>query len=482
MASVACDTLDTASLEAMLGPQLTEEQARLIYEQGADAVVFALLSLAKQLAEKQPAVANTPDPSAPSGQTPPYVKPTTKGRAKSKGAKPGHPGHRRPAPPRIDRREEHTLSACPKCHGPVRACRSARTRIIEDIPADITPVVTEHTIPRYWCPRCHDTVEPVVPDALPGATIGLRVVVLSAWLHYLLGTTLAQILDVFNFHLHFKLTAGGLVQMWRRLREILLAWYLEIQTQALESAVLHADETGWRVNGTTHWLWCFTTVDLTYYMIDRSRGSPALKKFFKKEFAGVLVTDFWSAYNAVVAAQKQKCLPHLLRDLKRTQHYHTPDGDWPVFSKQLKRLIRDSLRLSKRRRELPAERFTSRRGRLENRLRALLAQPWENRHARRLVKRLRRHASELFTFLDHPEVPSDNNHGERQIRPAVLVRKNSYANGSEDGAETQAVLMSVFRTLKQRGHNPVSATIDAVRAYLRTGKLPPLPKPITENG
>ena len=37
--------------------------------------------------------------------------------------------------------------------------------------------------------------------------------------------------------------------------------------------MLHADETGWRVDGKTHWLWCFTTTDLTYYMIDRSRGS-----------------------------------------------------------------------------------------------------------------------------------------------------------------------------------------------------------------
>lgn len=114
-------------------------------------------------------------------------------------------------------------------------------------------------------------------------------------------------------------------------------------------------------------------------------------------------------------------------------------------------------------------------------MRNLLARPWEERHARRLVKR-RRHASELFTFLDNPEVPSDNNHGERQIRPAVIARKNSYANGSEDWAETQAVLMSVFRTLKQRGHNPVSAVQEAVRSYLRTGQLPPLPAKAAEIG
>lgn len=438
--------------------------------------------MAKQLAEKSVGVPTGTDPSTPSGQTPPYAKPPAKGRAKAKGAKPGHPGRRRPPPTRIDRREEHTPAACPECRGPVRRCRGSRTRVIEDIPADITPVVTEHTIHRPWCPHCRATVEPTVADALPGSTIGLRVVVLSAWLHYLLGTTLAQIIDVFNFHLQFKLSSGGLIQMWRRLRGILPAWYLEIQAQALDSAVLHADETGWRVNGATYWLWCFAPKDVTYYMIDRRRGSPALKRFFKTEFAGVLVTDFWGAYNAVVCARKQKCLPHLLRDLKRTHRSHKPGGDWPSFSKQLKRLIRDSIRLSKRRKELSAKAFASRRQRLDGRLHELLAQPWEQRHARRLVKRLRRHASELFTFLDNPEVPFDNNHGERQIRPAVIARKDSYANGSDDGAETQAILMSVFRTLKQRGHNPVSAVSDAVRASLRTGQLPPMPGPVAEIG
>ena len=118
--------------------------------------------------------------------------------------------------------------------------------------------------------------------------------------------------------------------------------------------------------------------------------------------------------------------------------------------------------------ELSGERFASRRQRLQQRLHELLAQEWKERHSRRLVKRLKRHQAELFTFLDHPDVPSDNNHAERQIRPAVIVRKNSYANGSEEGAETQAILMSVFRTLKQRGHNPVSAVLDAVRVYLKT--------------
>ena len=80
MATANSDTLDTASLRALLGPELTAEQARLIYEQGPEAVVFALLTLAKRLAERpaNPAAAAR-DPSAPSGQIPPYVKPPRQG-------------------------------------------------------------------------------------------------------------------------------------------------------------------------------------------------------------------------------------------------------------------------------------------------------------------------------------------------------------------------------------------------------------------
>ncbi len=73
MVTKGMDTLDAATLQAMLGPELSAEQATLIFQQGQEAVVFALLTLAKQLAQKQ-AIAVSPDPAAPSGQTPPYVK------------------------------------------------------------------------------------------------------------------------------------------------------------------------------------------------------------------------------------------------------------------------------------------------------------------------------------------------------------------------------------------------------------------------
>ncbi len=298
--------LPASLLDVLRQGTLTEEQARRIYQQGLEAVVFALLIQAKRIAEQQAEAAahSHETPSTPSGMKPTYQKPPGKRRKRPPGAKPGHPGSRRKPPEQIDHRKKHRAHHCPHCGGRLQRCNETRTRYTEDIP-HIQPEVTEHTIHRDWCPKCKKQVEPVVPDALPGATLGNRVLVLSAWLHYGLGNTLAQIVEVFNFHLKMKITSGGLVQMWYRLQAILYAWYEQIQQQALRSAVLFADESGWRVNGKTHWLWCFTTRNLTFYMINRSRGSPALMKFFIEEFAGTLVTDFWGAYNALARVRQE---------------------------------------------------------------------------------------------------------------------------------------------------------------------------------
>lgn len=467
-----------------LGPVLTEEQARTIYAQGEEAVVFALLAQAKMLAQQNASQAESSHetPATPSGMKPPYTKPSARRRGKKKpGRKPGHPGSRRRKPPKINNRETHRADACPDCGGPLCRCSETRTRYSEDIP-EVEPVVTEHTIHRDWCSRCRKKVEPKVPAVLPDSTLGNRLLALTAWLHYALGNTLSQIVDVFNFHLQMPVTSSGLTQMWFRLAAILYPWYEQIQRDALNSAVLHADESGWRVDGKTHWLWCFTNRSLTFFMIDRSRGSPALLKFFTQEFGGVLVSDFWSAYNAVACALRQTCLVHLLRELEHTEKYKSPQKDWPDFAKKLRRLLADAIRLWRRKDEFSAQTYASRRKCLGQRLDALIEGAWEDSQAKRLIKRLRRHRNDLFTFLDQREVPFDNNEAERAIRPAVIIRKNSYGNRSRQGADVQAVLMSVFFTLKKRGHNPVQTVYNALTAYSETGQLPPLPPTATADG
>ncbi len=172
---------------------------------------------------------------------------------------------------------------------------------------------------------------------------------------------------------------------------------------------------------------------------------------------------------------------HLLRDLEQVEAYQRVDQDWPAFAEKLRRLIRDAIRLWKRQ-EVPAGELASRRDRLDMRLGELIEMDWQHKDARRLVKRLRRHREDLFTFLDEAGVPFDNNHAERAIRPAVIIRKNSFHNRSQRGADAQAVLMSVYRTLKQRGHHPIQTITQAIESYLTTGTLPPLPAASTANG
>ena len=211
---------------------------------------------------------------------------------------------------------------------------------------------------RDYCPHCKKHVEPKVETALPNAGIGNRLLCLTAYWHYALGMTCSQILDTLNFHLQFHLSKGGLIPKWHQLRIILLIWYESLAEAIRQSAVLHADETGWRVEGTTHWLWCFTDQQTTFYMIDRSRGSPALLKLFQETFDGILVTDFWAAYDAVGWRKHQCCLVHLLRELEKVNQRHAAE-EWLVFSKKTKRLIQDALCL-RARKDFAPEKYASR--------------------------------------------------------------------------------------------------------------------------
>jgi transposase len=471
-------------IQALLDNGFTEKTANLLYDQGREVAVFVMLALAalalKDADSNDDVATNDADstdihPSTPSATVPPYQKEPGKKRKRKPGAKPGHKGHRR-AKPAITHREEHRAACCPDCGGDLRKRKQTRTRLIEDIPKDIKPEVTEHTIHRDYCPQCRKNVEPVVPDAMPNAQIGNRTVVLSAFLHYFVGITISKIVEIFNTQFQFKLTSGGLINLWHNLAFVLLLWYQEIGASARQSAVLHADETGWRVNGKTYWLWCFTNEDVTYYVIDRSRASSVVKRFFKDAFKGTLVTDFYGAYNAAVCADKQKCLVHLLGDLKKVQKYKDTSEDWSEFSKLLKRLVRDAIRLRGRKMEMVASQYDGRCARIEHRLTKLLSSAWKNVEAKRLVKRLHRHRDEVFVFLYRDGVPSDNNFAERVIRNGVVMRKNSYCNRSLNGAKTQAVLMSVFATLKQRGIKGTDCVVEAVRNYIKTGKLPKMPQ------
>jgi len=474
-------------IDAALRGRLTEGQAARAVALGAEAARAVMLAASARIAELRGLP--MPGPHTPSGAIPPYAKPSTPTRrGKTPGARNGHDGRRRPTPEPDERIEVEPLTTCPDCHGAVHPATRRRTRTIEDMPADARVRATEYTIPSHWCPACKRRVEPRIGAALPRASIGNRLAAMTVVFHYGLGLTIDQTREVLLSPLRTQVSPGGLADLWRRAAEVLLPWYEAIGEEARGSAVLHADETGWRVNGQTHWLWCFANHAGCYYMIDEGRGSGALKRFFTESFRGVLIHDFWRPYASVQLegpGEHQCCLAHLLRELEHVDEHALPHkppdraAAWTAFVKMLRRLLRDGVRL-RRRPDFTPGRYRSRIERIDARLRALSEAAYDDPDASRLAARLSRHQDELFTFLDRPEADWNNNLAERMIRPAVILRKSSQCNRSQRGAATQAVLMTIYRTLKLRGHDPRQTIAEALTAYAAGGRLPPLPAAVAD--
>jgi len=151
----------------------------------------------------------------------------------------------------------------------------------------------------------------------------------------------------------------------------------------------------------------------------------------------------------------------------------------PASRLWLNALTAAAIRLKVARDALGEEVFAGRLDTLQKRLIDLAIAEYSHAYARRLAKRLEKYWEALLLFVERKDVPSSNNKGEREIRPAVLMRKASYGSGSDLGAATRSVLMSIYRTLKQRGVDALAATEAALRTYIATGKLPPLPTKAT---
>lgn len=159
------------------------------------------------------------DPSLPSGQIATFLKPRTKGRRKKPSAQSGHAGSQRETP-KPDKNVTHSLERCPGFSRRISRCNSSRYRIIDDIQANSKSLVTKHMILRYWCGQCCKKVEPVMEDALPDSQFGDRAICLAGMMHYLQGTTLGQVLDFYNYLLHFPVMEFRLIQAWHRASKI----------------------------------------------------------------------------------------------------------------------------------------------------------------------------------------------------------------------------------------------------------------------
>lgn len=447
---------------------MTRDEAASILDLPREQAIDKILALAEK-ARKFDQLQGGVSPTCPSGMTPLYLKEPGKRRCKKPGQKKGHPGVGRKRPEKIDHYKEHTLDFCPDCQTPLRQPTKSHKRYTVDIPP-VEPEVTEHTIYGYWCPGCKKTVHPKITDAIPNSMLGLSVMIMTAWLHYRVGMSVRNTVKLLAIFWNFDVSPGGLTQAWKILAATLKPIYNDIGEKIRTTGVLNADETGWRINGITHWLWCFATDKWCYFVIDKSRGSPVIKRVIGKIFTGIFICDFWGAYNKIIALAKQRCFYHLLTELEKVDKANKSLA-WKNFRKKLGRLIMDAVRLGARKTKLAPSVFTRRKERLYRRLDQIIGSSRENKDVNRMIKRLIRHKNELFTFLEYDGVSPYNNHGEQQIRNPVTTRKISQQNRSVKGAEAHAIFMSLFSSAELQGVNPVEKVTNDAKSLIGSSQI-----------
>jgi len=392
-------------------------------------------------------------------------------RPKIPGQKVGHVGRTRVKPERIDRVVTQTLNHCPDCHHRL----STSQEVIEHTQEDLVPARPEVTLfkkHRYYCTHCEKMVTaPYAPEEVPHGYLGPNVLIQPLILNYHHGLPFNKIQELFESLCHFKVSQGALAQALQRMSEWLGVEVHQILEAIRKSPHLHMDETGWKVSGANHWLWAIVNERLAYYRIAESRGAKIPKQILPKDYGGVLVTDFYSAYNRL-PGKKQKCLVHLLREMRQLAFKDSSEA-FVKYHKILRRILRDALRLRETREVLHVPVYQRRIRLLKERLFLWSCREYRNKNLTRLSKRFLKHWLHLLTFLEIPGIPFNNNLAERMIRPHVILRNRSFQNRSPEGAKAHEILMSLLHTLRLQNQDPLSFFKEAYLQH-RQGNLAPI--------
>jgi transposase len=392
-------------------------------------------------------------------QAAPFSKGAPQAAPKTPGRKLGHRAAHRPQPERITRTLEASLPPqCPHCGGTLIE-DGMRSQYQEDIPRPIETIITQCNVHLGHCAGCATRVQGRHPeqtsDALGRAAVqrGPNVLALGAELKHDLGVSYGKVARFVRLSFGLDAPASSFARAEQRLAQDLAPTYADLQTQLRPSAVAHVDETGWTIGGHSAWLWVFTNEQVSVYVIDPHRDHTVVERILGQDFAGVLISDCFLAYDPLTC-DKSKCVGHLLRRCASLSESGSAAA--LRFSEQAARLLRGALKLKERQPTLSAHGYGVACGRLEAAFDRLLERSYRQADTVRFVKLLRKQRDYLFTFLYVDAVAPTNNAAERELRPAVIIRKTNGCNRSPAGATVHAVLASVIRTAHKHGHDFVN--------------------------
>ena len=355
---------------------------------------------------------------------------------------------------------------CPQCHGPVTEDRVDQQFQVE-IPR--RPILRRFDIHIGCCRCCGCRIQPRHPlqtsDALGAAAsqLGPDLQALIALMKDQYGLSYGDIQGLLDQTFGISVSRGGAAQVVLRAGNHAEPVYDCLCTLVRYGDPVYPDETGWKVAGLLQWLWVFVTGLATVYCIRPSRGRDVPQEVLGIDYAGRMIHDGWSPYDAFVKAIHQQCLQHLLG--RAEELLERASRGAVRFPRKIRRLLRKALALRDRRDAgtISAAGLAVVRGRLEKQLDRLLNGKLAHAANRKFQAHLARHQDEILTFLYQPDIEATNWPAEQAIRPAVVNRKVFGGNRTPAGAHAQEILASVFATCAQHARDALAFLSNMIR-------------------
>lgn len=370
----------------------------------------------------------------------------------------GRKGGGRPLVCHPDERITAKVPACGHCHaGLTDAHQVLHSRYDHiDLPV-VRPLVTR--VERYagHCPCCGGiTVAPVPAGMEDASPFSANIVALAIYLRFTHAISYRRLTQVFLHLYALHISEGALDAMLRRAKPCFDNEVTAILARLRRSRVVCSDETSVRIDGRTHWNWVFQNDQVVIHVVRDSRATAVVTEVMAGHRPSIWVSDLYGAQQGH-ADLWQVCLAHQLRDCQ----FAIEAGD-TVFAPRMKALLLRAVVLARRRKSLAESTRRTWLRRLDRDLNTIMALAPGNQHARRLRKRYGKVRNSLFTFLEHPDAPPDNNGSERELRPTATYRKVTGGFRSKWGADLFAAVRSVVGTAARRGID----TYQAIRAVL----------------
>ncbi|MGE5296270.1 MAG: IS66 family transposase [Solirubrobacterales bacterium] len=344
-------------------------------------------------------------------------------------------------------------AVCPHCSSTRLSPHYRHQKIVFDLKpsrAGIKRWVTRYKARRCRCGGCGHTSLPAEYLAVSAYKYGPG---LCSWVVY---SSISQrqtneaVAEALNdlFAIHIPL--GSLADLLQRVADRYRPTYESLIACLRSGQLIHADETKTMIKGSSRrrYVWAFANSQTVVYVYSPTRDGDTPKDTLAG-FHGVLVSDFYSAYDSLDCLQ-QKCLIHLVRDLNDDLLKHPFDAELKRMTVRFAGLLQAVVET--------IDRYGLKKYHLHKHKKdvghfyaAELAAPYQSEIARHYQDRFLKYRDKLFTFLDHDGVPWNNNNAENAIKRFVSRRKIVGSFFSEDGLRQYLQLLSIYQTLRYRG-------------------------------